>query len=121
MQAYHMNQSLHNKYKKANGVYSHISINLAHGLLFALHCDDVRPQNRPSINGSDLSFFKHGGIYFGNNNKFVIGLAFCVVLKSVEVRKGTGCAIINCREQHQSQDAVVTKECLDEYVANKVK
>ena len=121
MQAYRIDQSSHNKYKKANGMHSRTSIDLAHGSLFALHCDDEQPQDRPWIDGSDLNFFKHGGVDFGNNNKFSIGRAFCVVSKHVEVRGRTGRVDINCKEQNQSQDAVAAKECRNEYVANKDK
>ena len=85
-------------------MYSHTSINFAHGSLFALYCGDEQPQNRPLIYGSNLDFFKHGGGYFGNNIKFSIGLVFCVVSTSVEVREQTGRVVINCKEQNQSQD-----------------
>ena len=68
-----------------------------------------------------MSFFKHGGVKFGNNNRFFIGLAFCFFSKIVEVRERTGCVAIHCKEQNQSQDAAAAEQCLNEYVANKDK
>jgi len=121
MQAYRIDRNSHNKYEEATGSYSCASIDLTHGSLFALHCDDERPQKRSWFDETDLTFFKHGGVMFGNNNKFSIGLAFRVVTKSVEVRKRTGRVVVHCKEHHLSQDTVMAKECLNEYVANKDK
>ena len=121
IQAYRIDQRLYNKYEEANGAYSCTSIDLAHGSLFALYCDNVQPQERAWFDGTDLSFFKHWGVVFGNNHKFSVGLAFCVVTKYAEVRKRTGRVVVHCREHHLSQDAVMAKECLNEYVANKDK
>ena len=39
--------------------------------------------------------------------------------KSIEVRERTGCVVVCCQEQKQSQDTVAVKGCLGECVTNK--
>ena len=44
LQAYRIEQSSYNTYQEANGVYLCTTIDVAHGSLFALSCDNEEPQ-----------------------------------------------------------------------------
>ena len=98
MQVYRIDHSLHNKYKMTKGMFSHTIIDLAHGSLFALHCDNEQPPSPFSGRCKRLDLFKHGGVVFGNDNKLSIGLVFRVVTKYIEVRERTGHIVIRCKD-----------------------
>jgi len=120
MQAYRIDSNSKNKHKRVDGKFAHEVVKMCHGDLFVLHCDCERPAMREYLDANDLTYFKHGGVVFGGDQKFSIGLAFRVVTKSEEVRKRTGQLVISNKESKESQ-IMEAKWHMGKYIADKSK
>ena len=79
MQSYHINHTLYNMYIMANGMFSHTSIDLAHGLLFALHCDNEQPQDHDGCDESNLTFLNMGELYLATITSSPLDLPFALL------------------------------------------
>ena len=96
------------------------SVELKHGDLFVLLPADEVPKRRPLVDASYKTFFKHGGVDFGGDDKFSVGLAFRVSTISQLVSNRSGRMILSKKERNS---ALIKQSQfhLSAYIANKTK
>ena len=85
-----------------------------------LHCNDEQPTIREKLDKYDLSYFNHGGVSFGGNDEFLIGLVYRVSACSQSVRKKYG-RLLFTKEEAREKNNVKTRNHLGGYMQNRSK